>query len=121
MICSILAVDDSLTMRKMVSDTLVEAGFEVEVAEDGLAALELARARRFALVITDITMPRMDGITLVRELRALPEWKFTPILMLTTETAPELKQQSKEAGATGWLNKPFDPARLIATIKRVLG
>lgn len=117
----ILTVDDSPTMRRIISDTLKDAGFSVVVAEDGVAALEQARTRRFQLVVTDITMPNMDGIELVRELRALPDWKFTPILVLTTETAPELKQQSKEAGATGWLNKPFDPARLIATIRRVLG
>ena len=117
----ILAVDDSPTMRRMLAEALSDAGFDVVTAEDGSEALQIAKTRPFDLVVSDVTMPRMNGITLVRELRALPGWKFTTILILTTETTPELKQQSKEAGATGWLNKPFDPVRLLAAIRRVLG
>jgi two-component system chemotaxis response regulator CheY len=116
----VLAVDDSATMRSMVCDTLTEAGFEVCTAGNGKEALELARTQNFQLVLTDVNMPEMDGISLVRELRTLPNWKYIPILVLTTETAPELKRQGKVAGATGWLVKPFDPVRLIATIRRVL-
>lgn len=116
----ILAVDDSASMRSMVSFTLRSAGHEVLEAEDGQAALDAARGRRFDLVLADVNMPRMDGISLVRNLRALPEYKGTPILILTTESNPEKKQDGKAAGATGWLVKPFDPEQLLATVKRVL-
>lgn len=118
---SILAVDDSASMRSMVSFTLRSAGHEVLEAEDGQAALDVARGRRFDLVLADVNMPRMDGISLVRNLRTLPEYKGTPILILTTESNPEKKQDGKAAGATGWLVKPFDPDQLLATVKRVLG
>ncbi len=118
---SILAVDDSASMRQMVSFALKSAGHEVIEAEDGQKALDLAKSKAVNLVITDVNMPRMDGITLIRELRALPSYKFTPILLLTTESAPEKKQQGKEAGATGWLVKPFNPDQLLATINKVLG
>ncbi len=118
---SILAVDDSASMRQMVSFALKSAGHDVIEAEDGQQALELAKGKSVNLVITDVNMPRMDGITLIRELRALPSYRFTPILLLTTESAPEKKQQGKEAGATGWLVKPFNPDQLLATINKVLG
>ncbi|MFS8607743.1 MAG: response regulator [Gammaproteobacteria bacterium] len=117
----ILAVDDSASLRQMVSFTLKEAGHEVVEAADGVEALELARSAPADLVISDVNMPRMDGISLVRELRGLPEYKFTPILLLTTETSDAKKQEGKAAGATGWLVKPFDPEALLTTIKRVLG
>ena len=117
----ILAVDDSPSMRQMVSATLTSAGYEVEEAEDGVQALQLAGRQRFDLVITDVNMPNMDGISLTKELRALPSYKFTPILLLTTESAPEKKLQGKAAGATGWLVKPFNPEQLLATVKKVLG
>jgi two-component system chemotaxis response regulator CheY len=117
----ILAVDDSPSMRQMVSVALSQAGHEVELACDGVEALRIAGTRRFDLVITDVNMPNMDGITLVRELRAKPTYKFVPLLVLTTEATPERKQQGREAGATGWLVKPFNPERLLATIARVLG
>ena len=118
---SILAVDDSASMRQMVSFALKSAGHDVVEAADGEQALALAKTRKVNLVITDVNMPKMDGITLIRELRSLPDYRFTPILMLTTESAPEKKQQGKEAGATGWLVKPFNPDQLIATINKVLG
>lgn len=118
---SILAVDDSASMRSMVAYTLRGAGFDVQEAEDGQAALDTARGRRFDLVLADVNMPRMDGISLVRELRGLPDYKGTPILILTTESNPEKKQEGKAAGATGWLVKPFDPEQLLATVRRVLG
>jgi len=116
----ILAVDDSASMRQMVSYTLKQAGHQVVDAADGRDALAKAKTGRFDAVITDVNMPNMDGITLVKELRALPNFKFTPILLLTTESAPEKKQQGKAAGATGWLVKPFDPEKLLATVKKVV-
>lgn len=117
----ILAVDDSASMREMVSFTLRSAGFEVVEAEDGVVALELARMEKFELVLADVNMPRMDGITLVKNLRRLADYRFTPLLMLTTESAPEKKLEGKAAGATGWLVKPFNPEQLVATVQRVLG
>jgi len=116
----ILAVDDSPSMRQMVSTTLTSAGYDVEQAADGVEALALADKQRFDLVITDVNMPNMDGITLVRELRGKPDYKFVPLLILTTEATAERKQQGKNAGATGWLVKPFNPDRLLATIAKVL-
>ncbi len=116
----ILAVDDSPSMRQMVSATLTSAGYDVEQAEDGVQALALAAKQRFDLVITDVNMPNMDGITLVRELRGKPNYKFVPLLILTTEATAERKLQGKSAGATGWLVKPFNPDRLLATIQKVL-
>jgi len=116
----ILAVDDSASMRQMVGITLTGAGYQVEQAADGCEALEIAGKQRFDLVITDVNMPNMDGITLVRELRNLPTYKYVPLLVLTTEATTERKQQGKAAGATGWLVKPFNPDRLLATIAKVL-
>lgn len=117
----ILAVDDSASLRQMVSFTLKEAGHEVLEAADGVEALDIARDSAADLVISDVNMPRMDGISLVRELRGLPDYRFTPILLLTTESGDDKKQEGKAAGATGWLVKPFDPEALLTTIKRVLG
>lgn len=116
----ILTVDDSASMRQMVSFTLKGAGYEVVEAVDGVDALNKAKTSAFNLVITDVNMPNMDGIQLIKELRNLPTFKFTPILMLTTESAPEKKQQGKAAGATGWLVKPFNPDQLLATIGKVI-
>ncbi|MCB1787797.1 MAG: response regulator [Chromatiaceae bacterium] len=120
MAASILAVDDSASMRQMVSFTLKGAGFDVVEAADGVQALNIARTRPVNLVITDVNMPNMDGISLIRELRALPSYKFTPLLMLTTESSPEKKQEGKAAGATGWIVKPFNPEQLLSTVKKVL-
>ncbi len=118
---SILAVDDSPSMRQMVAFTLKDAGFEVIEAKDGAEALKLAQEQKVNCVLTDVNMPVMDGITLVKQLRALPAYKFVPVLLLTTESAPEKKAEGKAAGATGWLVKPFNPEQLVATIKKVLG
>lgn len=118
---SILAVDDSASMRQMVSFTLKGAGYDVIEAADGAEALKLARGQPVNLVITDVNMPNMDGIALIRELRALPSYRFTPLLMLTTESSPEKKQQGKAAGATGWIVKPFNPGQLLSTVRKVLG
>ncbi len=116
----VLAVDDSRAMREMVSLTLREAGFEVSCAGDGREALALAKREQFTLVITDINMPEMDGFALIRALRALPAYRHVPILTLTTEGSPEQKRDGRAAGATGWMIKPFDPERLLATLRRVL-
>lgn len=120
MAASILAVDDSASMRQMVSFTLKGAGYDVVEASDGVEALNIARTRSVSLVITDVNMPNMDGISLIRELRALPSYKFTPLLMLTTESSADKKQQGKAAGATGWIVKPFNPEQLLNTVKKVL-
>lgn len=117
----ILAVDDSASMRQMVSFTLKQAGFDVTEAVDGADALKIAQKEAFNLVLCDVNMPNLDGIGLVRALRALAPYKFTPMLMLTTESAPEKKQEGKAAGATGWLVKPFNPEQLIATVRQVIG
>jgi two-component system chemotaxis response regulator CheY len=117
---TILAVDDSASMRQMVSFTLKHAGYEVIEAADGREALDLARKHTVNLVLTDVNMPEMDGITLVRELRQLAGYKFIPMLMLTTESTQDKKMQGKAAGATGWLIKPFNPEKLLATIAKVL-
>ena len=118
---NILAVDDSASMRQMVAFTLKGAGHSVTEAADGVEALKLAKGGKFDLVLSDVNMPNMDGIGLTKELRALPDFKFTPILMLTTEAGMDKKQDGKAAGATGWIVKPFNPDQLLSTIKKVLG
>ena len=117
----ILAVDDSPSMRQMVGQTLRAAGYDVIEAADGVEALELAKGKVVDVVITDVNMPNMDGITLVAQLRALPSYRLVPLLLLTTESSPERKAQGKQAGATGWMVKPFNPDQLLATLARVLG
>jgi len=106
----VMTVDDSTSMRQMVKATLLSAGYDVVEYADG----------QEALVITDVNMPRMDGITLVSELRSLPTYRLTPVLLLTTESSMEKKMEGKKAGATGWIVKPFNPAQLLATLARVL-
>lgn len=118
---TILAVDDSASMRQMVSFTLKQAGYNVIEAENGQDALTKAKQGNINLVLTDVNMPVMDGITLIKELRGQPSFKFTPMLMLTTESADHKKAEGKAAGATGWIVKPFDPEKLLATVKKVLG
>ena len=117
---SILAVDDSASMRQMVSFTLKSAGYNVVEAVDGQDAWEKAGGRSFDLVLTDQNMPRMDGISLTRKLREAPQFKSTPILILTTESSDQMKQAGRAAGATGWLVIPFDPNKLIEVIQKVI-
>jgi two-component system chemotaxis response regulator CheY len=117
---SILAVDDSASMRQMVSFTLKSAGYTVVEAVDGVDAYDKAQSREFSLVLTDQNMPRLDGIGLTRKLRDNPKFKATPILILTTESSDQMKQAGRAAGATGWLVKPFDPAKLIEVIGKVI-
>ena len=121
MSAQLLIVDDSTSLRQMVAFALSSGGFNVSEAEDGQAALDIAKTRRFDAVVTDVNMPRMDGIELIRNLRQLPDYRFTPLLMLTTEAGLDKKQEGKAAGATGWLVKPFNPEQLVATLRKVLG
>ena len=117
---SILAVDDSPSMRKMVSFTLSGAGFRVVEAIDGVDALEKAQKEQIDLVLVDQNMPRLDGIGLTPKLREDPRYQNTPILILTTESSDQMKQAGRDAGATGWLVKPFNPHRLIEIIQKVI-
>jgi two-component system, chemotaxis family, chemotaxis protein CheY len=115
----VLTVDDSAAIREMLAYVLKSAGHRVIEAEDGMDGLQKALAGTFDLVITDQSMPRMDGITLVKALRALPKYKTTPILLLTTESSDAMKDEGRSAGATGWLVKPFDPNKLIEVVEKV--
>ena len=116
----ILTVDDAATMRKMVAFTLKGAGHEVLEASDGREALNAVRLRGVDLVITDVNMPNMDGIELTRQLRTLPAFARTPILLLTTESDPTKKTLGRAAGATGWIVKPFSQEQLLAVVAKVL-
>jgi len=116
----ILTVDDSASVRQMVKFTLADAGYTVIEAIDGKDALTKL-TRPVNLVITDLNMPNLDGIGLIRSLRALPAYRGIPIIMLTTESQDARKQEGKAAGATGWIVKPFSTQQLLAVVKRVLG
>ncbi len=114
----IMTADDSASMRQMVSMTLKQAGFEVVEAIDGQDAI--TKLNGIDMLITDLNMPNMDGIELIRQVRSKPEFKFIPIIMLTTESQDTKKTEGKEAGATGWIVKPFKPEQLIGVINKVL-
>jgi len=116
---TIIAVDDSMSIRETVKMTLQTVGYKVLTAEDGARGLQACQQVKADLVITDLNMPNVDGITLITQLRALPQYRFTPILMLTTESNDEKKNAGKRAGATGWIVKPFDPARFLAVVQKV--
>jgi len=117
----ILAVDDSLAMRKMVKGILTEEGHEVVTAADGAEAMKFARKESVDLVLSDINMPNMSGISLVSRLRSLDGYKFTPIIMVTTEDSDFKKDKARSFGATGWLQKPYSPDRLLTAVRKVLG
>jgi two-component system chemotaxis response regulator CheY len=117
---TILAADDSATMRQMINFCLKKSGYGVVEAVDGEDALVKLKAQQADLVITDLHMPRLDGIELIKRIRSLPSYRFTPILMLTTDASTERKAEGQAAGATGWIIKPFEPEQLIKVIKRVL-
>lgn len=117
---TILSADDSASMRQMVSFTLQRAGFAVVEAVDGQDALTKLAANSYDMLITDLNMPVMDGLELIRRTRALPQYKFKPILMLTTESQADKKQAGKAAGATGWIVKPFSQEQLVAVVNKVL-
>jgi len=118
---TILSIDDSASMRQMVRFTLNSAGYDVIEAIDGLDGLAKARSSPINVVLTDLNMPRMDGITLIRELRELPEVKWVPIIFLTTESSNDRKAEAKAAGATAWIVKPFQQEQLLTVVKRVIG
>jgi len=118
---TVLTVDDSASIRQMVSFTLKSAGYEVIEAVDGMDGLDKAKSRSCNLVLTDQNMPRMDGLSLIKSLRGMPQYRSVPILMLTTESSDTMKSQGRAAGATGWLVKPFDPQKLIEVVKKVIG
>ena len=117
----IMTVDDSKSIRQMVNFTLTRMGYDVVEAEDGLDALQKARQNKINMVITDLNMPRMNGIELIKHLRSSQSYKYIPIVMLTTESQNEKKMEGKKAGATGWIVKPFKPDQLLSVIKKVLG
>ena len=117
---SVLVVDDSITMRQLVSMTLRGAGFDVVEGANGEEGLAQLATSKVDLIITDLNMPVMDGIKFIQNVRSQPATKFTPILMLTTESQAEKKQEGKAAGATGWIVKPFDPPKLLAVVTKVL-
>lgn len=117
---SILTVDDSPSVRQMIKLVLAPAGHKVSEAGDGSEGLARARAERFDLVITDLNMPVMNGLEMIRGLRALPSFTGVPIVFLTTESDDGVKQQAKAAGATGWITKPFKPEQLLAVVSKLV-
>ena len=117
---TILTVDDSPSIRQMLAYVLSSNGYNVIEAGDGEEGLMLAKENQADLVLTDQNMPKMDGIALIKALRGLPAYKQIPIMMLTTESSPALKQLGREAGATGWMVKPFDPEKLLEMLKKIL-
>lgn len=116
---TIMVVDDSSSMRQMITFTLEGAGYQAVEATDGADALAKSNAQKVDLVITDLNMPNMNGIELTRNLRAAPAFRFTPIILLTTESNQEKKMEGKAAGATGWIVKPFQVEQLLAVVKKV--
>lgn len=117
----ILTVDDSASIRLTTRVALSNAGYAITEAVDGVDGLTKLKGGQFDLVVTDLNMPNMDGLTMIRELRKVPSCMGVPVIFLTTESDNELKQQAKSAGATGWLTKPFDPESLVKIVKKVLG
>lgn len=118
---NVLAVDDSRTMRDMVRLSLSAAGMTVTVAEDGVDGLRVLEGMTPDAIISDINMPRLDGFGFIEAVRKLDHLRAIPILVLTTESAPELKARARSAGATGWIVKPFDPQKLVKTLQMVTG
>ncbi|EPC00488.1 chemotaxis protein CheY [Litchfieldella anticariensis FP35 = DSM 16096] len=118
---TILTIDDSASIRQMVSLTLSAAGYQVLQASDGEEGLEKATTHRIDAVLTDLNMPKMNGIEFIRQYRAHPSSAGVPIVFLTTESDDEMKQQAKQAGATGWIVKPFEQQKLLAVVKKVAG
>jgi len=116
---TIVAIDDSLSIRETVRLTLGALGYQVHTAEDGMRGLQLCQKVAADLVLTDLNMPGIDGINLIAKLRTHPRYRFTPILMLTTESQDSKKQAGKRAGATGWILKPFDPQKLIGVVRKL--
>lgn len=118
---TVLAVDDSGSLRQMVAFVLKDAGYDVIEAVDGNDGLEKAKRQMVDLVLTDQNMPGMDGLSLIRALRGMKNYRQVPIVMLTTESGDEIKAQGRAAGANGWMVKPFDPSRLTEVVKKLIG
>jgi two-component system, chemotaxis family, chemotaxis protein CheY len=118
---TIMTVDDSPTVRQLIRFTLSEAGYNILEAKDGQIALEQLKDIKAHMVITDLNMPNLDGIGLIKALRELPAYQYIPIVMLTTDSQAGKVQEGKAAGATGWIIKPFDPEQLLNVVKKVLG
>jgi two-component system, chemotaxis family, chemotaxis protein CheY len=118
---TIMVVDDSNSVRQLIRFSLTNAGYSLLEASDGQDALTTLKDIRADMVITDLNMPCMNGISLIKELRALPAYKFTPIVMLTTESQMNVVREGKAAGATGWIVKPFDPENLVNLVKKIIG
>lgn len=116
---NILAVDDSRTMRDMIRMALTGAGMNVSTADDGIHGLEMLEGQTPDVIISDINMPRLDGFGFIEAVRKIAHLRAVPILVLTTESAPEMKARARNAGATGWIVKPFDPQRLVETLNMV--
>lgn len=116
----IMTADDSASMRQMIGFTLKQAGFDIVEAEHGQDALTKLSGSAVDMLITDLNMPVMDGLELIRQVRALPQFKYIPIVMLTTESQADKKQEGKAAGATGWIVKPFTPDQLVSVVNKVL-
>ncbi len=117
---TIMTADDSSSVRQMVSFTLKQAGYSVVEAINGNDAISKLKTTPIQMLISDLNMPGMDGIELIKQVRAMPQYKFIPIIMLTTESQADMKQKGKAAGATGWIVKPFQPEQLLSVIKKVL-
>lgn len=118
---TILTVDDSASIRQMVAFTLKNEGYQVVEAVDGVDALSKLKQQPADMVLTDLHMPNMNGIELIKQVRSDPSFRFIPIIFLTTESQAEKKQEGKAAGATGWIVKPFKPEQLVGVVKKVLG
>lgn len=116
----ILIIDDSASLRQVVAITLRNAGYEVTEASDGMAALQKLDGTKFHLAICDVNMPNMDGISFVREMKKLPAYRFTPVIMLTTESQEEKKREGQAAGARAWVLKPFQPAQMLAAVSKLI-
>lgn len=116
---TIMVVDDSLSIRQVVSIALKGAGYDVIEACDGKDALTKLNGQKIHLIVSDVNMPNLDGIGLIKEVKQLPQYKFTPIMMLTTESGDNKKQEGKEAGAKAWLVKPFQPPALLAAVSKL--
>jgi two-component system chemotaxis response regulator CheY len=117
---NILVVDDSASIRQVVSITLKGAGYDVIEASDGRDALTKMDGSRLHLIISDVNMPNMDGISFVKEVKSRPEYKFTPVIMLTTESADSKKAEGQAAGAKAWVVKPFQPQQMLAAVSKLI-
>jgi len=116
----VMTVDDSASLRQMVSVVLRGGGYQVIEAVDGVDALSKLKGQELQLILTDINMPNMDGLEFTRRLRAMPDYRFVPVVLLTSESNADKKQQGKAAGATAWIVKPFNPDQLLAVVKKVV-